>query len=313
MKQIILLVLIIIVISSCQNKSVATNSEIQTTSDGVKYLIHPSKINSGGPPKDGIPSIDNPKFVAVTVADEWIQDNELVLAIIHKNVTKVYPMQIMVWHEIVNDNIADDPILITYCPLCGTGIAYERKINDQEVEFGTSGKLYNSNLVMYDRLTESYWTQIEGKAIVGELTGMKLKPVSINTVLWSEWKINHPNSLVISQDTGFDRNYGKDPYGSYYQDSFIMFPTENQDNRIHPKTVIFGIEINETFKAYKEVDLIKNSVIKDTVANQKIIIQRDVSGVVTFTNLETNQEIVKERGFWFSWYAFHPNTLLFIP
>ena len=313
MKQIILLVLIIIVISSCQNKSVATNSEIQTTSDGVKYLIHPSKINSGGPPKDGIPSIDNPKFVAVTVADEWIQDNELVLAIIHKNVTKVYPMQIMVWHEIVNDNIADDPILITYCPLCGTGIAYERKINDQEVEFGTSGKLYNSNLVMYDRLTESYWTQIEGKAIVGELTGMKLKPVSINTVLWSEWKINHPNSLVISQDTGFDRNYGKDPYGSYYQDSFIMFPTENQDNRIHPKTVIFGIEINETFKAYKEVDLIKNSVIKDTVANQKIIIQRDVSVVVTFTNLETNQEIVKERGFWFSWYAFHPNTLLFIP
>jgi hypothetical protein len=161
---------------------------IKLTERGVKYIVDPDKIVSGGPPKDGIPSIDNPKYVTVEEADEWIQDNELVLAIIYKDVKRVYPLQIMVWHEIVNDNIAGDPVLITYCPLCGSGIAYERKINGEEVEFGTSGKLYNSNLVMYDRKTNSYWTQIDGLAIVGELTGMKLTPISLDTVVWRDWK-----------------------------------------------------------------------------------------------------------------------------
>ena len=127
---------------------------------------------------DGIPSIDNPKYVSVKEADEWIEDNELVLALIYKGVKRVYPLQILVWHEIVNDNIAGDPLLITYCPLCGSGIAFEGKIDvggkRKEVEFGTSGKLYNSNLVMYDRETQTYWTQIDGKAIIGELTGQEL-------------------------------------------------------------------------------------------------------------------------------------------
>ena len=129
--------------------------EIKTTPEGVKYIVEPDKIVGGGVPKDGIPSIDNPKFVSLEEADEWIQDNELVLAITYKGVTRVYPLQIMVWHEIVNDTIAGDPILITYCPLCGSGIAFEGRINGEEVEFGTSGKLYNSNLVMYDRKTDS--------------------------------------------------------------------------------------------------------------------------------------------------------------
>ncbi|MFQ6119316.1 MAG: DUF3179 domain-containing protein, partial [Methanosarcinales archaeon] len=187
---------------------------INMTARGVKYLVDPEKIVSGGPPKDGIPSIDNPKYVTVEEADKWIQDNELVLAIIYKDVKRVYPLQIMVWHEIVNDVIAGDPILITYCPLCGSGIAYERTINGEEVEFGTSGKLYNSNLVMYDRKTNSYWSQIDGLAIVGELTGTKLTAVSIDTVVWRDWKKAHPDSEVLSQDTGFIRPYGRDPYGN---------------------------------------------------------------------------------------------------
>ncbi len=120
------------------------NQSIKVTAKGIKYIVDPDKIVSGGPPRDGIPSIDHPKFVSVEEADNWIQDNELVLGIIYKGVKRVYPLQIMVWHEIVNDNIAGDPILITYCPLCGSGIAYNRTINGEEVEFGTSGKLYNS-------------------------------------------------------------------------------------------------------------------------------------------------------------------------
>ena len=284
---------------------------VKMTSRGVKYIIDPKKILSGGPPKDGIPSIDSPKYVTVSEADNWIQDNELVLAMIHNGVKRVYPLQILVWHEIVNDDIAGDPILITYCPLCGSGIAYERKIDGEEVEFGTSGKLYNSNLVMYDRKTNTYWSQIDGLAIVGELTGMELKEVSIDTVTWRDWKAAHPDSEVLSQATGFNRAYGRDPYGSYYEDSFLFFPVEAEDNRIHAKTVIFGIEVNGVYKAYREDDLLKSGEIEDTVNGVNLKVERDSAGIVKITDTVTGEEIVKERDFWFAWYTFHPNTLLY--
>ena len=296
---------------SNQEQVVAMDPEIKLTKDGTKYLVHPSKIRSGGPPKDGIPSIDSPRFVSVREADGWIEDNELVLAINYKGVKRVYPLQILVWHEIVNETIAGDPILITYCPLCGSGIAFERMINGTAVEFGTSGKLYNSNLVMYDRKTDTYWTQIDGRAITGELTGMKLKAVSIDTVVWRDWKKEHPDSEVLSNETGFSRSYGRDPYGSYYEDSFLMFPVENEDKRVHPKTVIFGIEVNGAYKAYREDDLLKNPVIEDTVNGVKIRVTRSRDGTVRIMNLETDEEIVKERDFWFAWYAFHPETSLY--
>ena len=292
-------------------KTVVACTEIKTTDDGTRYLIDPNKIRSGGPPKDGIPSIDNPKFVSVREADEWIEDNELVLAIVYRGVKRVYPLQIMVWHEILNDWIGGDPILITYCPLCGSGIAYERKIDGKEVEFGTSGKLYNSNLVMYDRKTNTYWTQIDGLAVVGELTGMTLKPVSLDTVVWREWKIAHPDSEVLSKDTGFSRSYGRDPYGNYYEDSFLMFPVENEDDRIHPKTVVFGIEVNGKYRAYKEDDLMENPFIEDSVDGISIRVTRSMDGIVRIENLESGEKIVKERDFWFAWYAFHPDTTLY--
>ncbi len=265
----------------------------------------------GGPPRDGIPSIDNPKFVTLVEADQWIEDNELVLGITYKGVKRVYPLQIMVWHEIVNETIAGDSLLITYCPLCGSGIAFERVINGEAVEFGTSGKLYNSNLVMYDRKTETYWSQIDGRAIFGELTGMKLKMVRIDTVTWKEWKTAHPDSEVLSQDTGFSRQYGRDPYGGYYEDDFILFPVENEDDRIHPKTVVFGVEIDGAFTAYKEDDLKEFKVIDDTVGGVKIRIEREDAGTIMVTNLDTGAEIIAERRFWFAWYAFHPETGLY--
>ena len=289
--------------------SLETSEMVQE--EEMDYSVDPSKILSGGPPKDGIPSIDNPKFVSVQEADEWIQDNELVLAMIYQGVERVYPLQIMTWHEIVNDFINEEPVLITYCPLCGSGIAYERKINGETVEFGTSGKLYNSNLVMYDRKTDSYWSQIEGVAIVGPLTNTKLKPLSIDTVVWRDWKASHQDSEVLSQDTGFRRDYGRDPYGSYYENSFVWFPVEAEDNSVHPKTVIFGIEIKGKFKAYKEEDLIENSVIEDKFNNINLKLERSKEGIIKITNTDSGEEIVKERDFWFAWYAFHPETELY--
>ena len=291
--------------------NVEVEGNIMINEDGVKFLVDPSKIVSGGPPMDGIPSIDDPKFVSVEEADEWIEDNELVLAMEYNGVERVYPLQILVWHEIVNDYINEDAVAITYCPLCGSGIAYKRNILGEDVEFGTSGKLFNSNLVMYDRKTESYWTQIDGVAIVGELTGMELEAISIDTVVWRDWKNEHEDSEVLSQDTGYSRNYGRDPYGSYYEDSYLIFSVENEEDTIHPKTVIFGIEIDGVYKAYKEDDLIELELIEDEVNGINIEIERFSDGQVEVVRLDTNEEIVKERDFWFAWYAFHPDTGLY--
>jgi len=292
---------------------IVNEREVHVSESGLRYIVDPSDILSGGPPRDGIPSIDRPRFASVEEADAWIEDNELVLALTHRGVTRVYPLQILVWHEIVNDAIAGDPVLVTYCPLCGSGIAYERQIDGEAVEFGTSGKLYNSNLVMYDRKTDTYWSQIDGLAIVGELAGFELTPISIDTVVWRDWKAAHPDSEVLSQQTGFDRPYGVDPYGSYYEDSFIWFPVEGRDDRIHPKTVVFGIEIGGVYAAYREDDLIALGSIEDEVNGVPILITRDAVGIVAITDLASGDEIVKERDFWFAWYAFHPDTFLYLP
>jgi len=297
--------------------------EIKTDNDGTKFIVEPSKIRSGGPPKGGIgvdrgiPALaeDNIKFVSVSDADKWIDDNELVLVLVWKGVKRVYPLQILVFHELANDVVAGDELLITYCPLCGSGIAYERAVVvDEErkvTRFGTSGKLFNSNLVMYDEETDTYWQQIDGLAIVGELTGQELKEIAIDTVVWRDWKSAHPDSEVLSQDTGFNRNYGRDPYGNYYEDSFLFFPVENKDNRIHAKTPIVGIDIDGTFKAYRKEDVKKAGVIEDIVNGANIKVEQISDGRIVITNTDTGDEIVKEEDFWFAWFAFHPETELY--
>ena len=291
----------------------ALESGIKQLADGTKYLIHPDQLMAGGPPKDGIPAIDDPRFIPVGEADRWLADGELGAAIIHKGTQRFYPFQVLVWHEIVNDAVAGDPVLITYCPLCGSVIGYERLINGEEVEFGTSGKLYNSNLVMYDRLTDTYWTQIQGRAIIGELTGTELKLFPVDVVTWEDWKNAYPDSEVLSRETGHVRAYGTDPYGSYYSSRNLIFPVNSEDNRLHPKAVVFGIEIGDTAKAYPEDALKANPEIRDAVNNVSLSIVRESTGIVTITNLDAGERVPHERDFWFAWAAFHPDTGLFEP
>jgi len=302
-----------------QLSATTTTTQIQTTSDGTKYILDPDKVRGGGPRKGGIgidrgiPALDesNIKYTTVEKASEWIKDNELVLAFEHKGIKRVYPLQIMVFHEIANDVVAGDPIAITYCPLCGSGIAYYRVLNNQVVKFGTSGKLYNSNLIMYDDLTDTYWQQIDGKAIIGELTGQELIELSIDTVTWRDYKVNNPDAQVLSKDTGMSRRYGNDPYGNYYEDSFLIFPVDNENNIIHAKTPIVGIEINGKYKAYQEDQVRKQKIIQDKFNGINIKLEADESGIITITNLDSGAEIIKERDFWFAWYAFHPETELY--
>ncbi|MFB6246680.1 MAG: DUF3179 domain-containing protein [Candidatus Pacearchaeota archaeon] len=308
-----------------QKENTFDESKINRTSDGTKYIIHPDKLKDGGPPKGGIgtdkgiPAITKAqvKYTTPEKANKWVENDELVLALNYKGEKIVYPLQILTFHEIINEKINGEPLLITYCPLCGTGIAYKREISvngtTKTPNFGTSGKLYNSNLVMYDNLTGTYWQQIDGKAIVGELSGQELKKVSIDTVTWKEWKSNHKDFKVLSKDTGFERPYGKNPYGGYRESDTTFFDYNNKNDTLKPKTVVYGIEINGKYKAYKDRDLEKGQKIEDKFANTTIEIEKNQDGTVRFKNKKTGEKIVKERGFWFSWHAFHPQTKIYKP
>ncbi len=311
-------------------------------------LVPLEKIVSGGPPKDGIPSIDKPKFLPLEEAT-FMQDGDIVVGLQHNGITKAYPLKILVWHEIVNDEIGGLPVAVTYCPLCFTNMVFERTIDGNVVEFGTSGKLYNSNLVMYDRLSDSLWSQAMAKGIVGKYSGYELKRVPFDLAYWKEWKDLYPNALVLSTDTGSTRPYDTDPYGNYYTTPEIYFPVEHRDDTLGPKELVMGLEDNSNYKAYKLNDIENKKVINDSVGEKKVLFvslypfmvrsyDRILDGNVLEFQLDNNKLIDKQTGsewnfegqaisgslkgkqlarlaldpsFWFSWAAFHPDTELY--
>ena len=316
--------------------------------NGVKHSIPLDKIKGGGPPKDGIPSIDDPQFANVSDS-HFMSDSDTVIGLEIDGDARAYPIFILVWHEIVNDKVGGTPVSVTYCPLCYTNQVFERIIDGQEVEFGTSGKLYNSNLLMYDRYTESYWSQALGIAVKGDLTGYQLNLIPFDVITWGDWKQMHPDTKVLTTDTGHIRSYATDPYGNYYTEPRIMFPVENNDDRLHPKEIIIGFNLDDVYKAYKQNDIEKEVLINDSIgdipimltsffsensraflrivddetlnfvySNGKILDSEtlsewnydglSVSGIYQGKQLE---RLPIEPGFWFEWVAFHPQTLVY--
>lgn len=269
-----------------------------------------SKLMQGCPGKDCIPSLDKPKFESVSAADRWLKPDDVIFSLNYKGESRAYPQRILNWHEIVNDVAAGDPIAITFCPLCGSALAFDRRVEGQVLEFGVSGKLKNNDLVMYDRQTDTLWQQITGEAIVGKLKGEKLKQISLDGLRWEQFVQENPQGKVLSRETGFSRDYSTYPYGTYEQDRETLFPVEGgPDETIHPKSVVYGIEVLGRFKAYPE-DKLKKQKVKDLVDNVAVEIA-DKNGDVTVKRLDTGEEIVPVRLFWFAWKAFHPETELY--
>ena len=327
--------------------NVPSELEIMET-DGVKHLIPLDRIKSGGPPKDGIPSIDNPVFTDVSDS-QFMSDSDTVIGLEINGEVKSYPIFILVWHEIINDKVGGTPVSVTYCPLCYTNQVFERIIDGQEVEFGTSGKLYNSNLLMYDRHTGSYWSQALGMAVKGELSGYQLNLVPFDVITWGDWKKLHPDTMVLTTDTGHIRSYATDPYGNYYTEPRIMFPVEYRDDRLFPKEIIIGFNEDGIYKAYKQNDIESEILINDSVGETPVmlvslfsensrafermihddvldfvyedgkILDVQTSSVWNYDGLSVSGElegvqlerIPIEPGFWFEWIAFHPQTLVY--
>ncbi|PSO50761.1 MAG: hypothetical protein BRC31_07200 [Actinobacteria bacterium QS_5_72_10] len=181
----------------------------------VPAMVPLDELRSGGPPPDGIPPIDDPQFESVAAADEWLTDRDPVLLIEHGNAVRAYPLAILTFHEVVNDVVAGDPLLVTYCPLCNSALAFEHTLDGEVVEFGTSGRLWRSNLVMYDRATRSLWLQFTGEAIVGARVGDQLERLPLQMAAWGDVAQRWPDAEVLSRDTGHDRPYGENPYVGY--------------------------------------------------------------------------------------------------
>lgn len=251
-----------------------TGSREVTETDGVRHSIPLDEVITGNPFKDGIPSIDDPQFESVGAADQYLDDNGFGLAVEVNGSYRFYPYQILVWHEIVNETFNGEDLLVTYCPLCFTGIVFEREVADEAVEFGTSGKLWNSNLLMYDRKTDTLWSQALGEAVVGEMTGASLELYPSLTISWADFKRAYPSGGVLSRNTGYNRDYTQDPYEpqGYYESSAVWFPLSNEDTRMHAKTVVFGYNAGDAKKAYPKDEIEQIEVVNDSVGEQSLVV-----------------------------------------
>ena len=210
--------------------------------DFSKHSVPLSEFASGGPPRDGIPPIDQPTPTSQTEADEWISDREPVLAVEVGREVRAYPLQIMVWHEIVNDTLGGRPIAVTYCPLCNSSLVFDRRVRGRTLTFGTTGNLRNSDLVMWDRQTESWWQQLSAEAVVGELTGTRLRVLPSQTLSWADFRRLHPQGDVLARDTGVERDYGSNPYAGYDQPDSDPFLFEGEtDDRLPPKERVLAV------------------------------------------------------------------------
>lgn len=289
------------------------SSRTISVTDGVKHSIPLEAILAGGPPKDGIPSIDNPQFVSIEEANTFLDDDGLGISVSFNGVNRFYPNQILVWHEIVNDVIDDQPFLVTYCPLCGTGVVFEPIVNGIPTEFGTSGKLWNSNLIMYDRQTDSYWSQVLGEAVVGEQTGTKLRLLPYQNSLYKDWKIQFPNGQVLSTDTGYRRDYTTSPYAGYESNLSIFSPVDHENDMYHPKSPTYQIEVNNEVKIYPIEELEKGpAIFDDQLGGVDLTITYNQSNqTITILEKGSGREVIPVYGFWFSIIAVHPEAKIY--
>jgi hypothetical protein len=286
--------------------------DVPLQNDFTNAKIKKSDLKQGCFAKDCIKSIENPKFETIKEADEWLEPTDRVFAVNYNGIVRAYPQRILNWHEIVNDSFGDTPVAITFCPLCGSAVAFERIVDGVTTEFGVSGKLHNSDLVMYDRYEGNLWQQITGEAIVGPAAGRDevLKDISIITVSWEQWKTEQPTTQVLSRETGFKRNYNQYPYGTYESNDELLFGVEGLDKSLQIKTVVYGIEVDGISKAYPESIFDNQAKILDTIGTTKITLEKKPDGEI-IVKTQSGESITPLRLFWFAWAAFHPDTELY--
>lgn len=274
--------------------------------------VPPEELVSGGPPRDGIPSIDTPKFIPASKVT-YLQDDDLVIGLAMDGYVRAYPQRILIWHEIVNDSIGAKHVAVTYCPLCGTAMVFDREIDGKVSSFGVSGLLYQSDVLMYDRESESLWSQLAMKAISGPLAGNKLSWLPSEHISWQAWREKYPDGQVLSTETGYQRDYGSNAYASYFASDKTMFPVPQTRRELPNREWIIGVVINGQAKAYPADALPANQVLNDTVGGKKISLRYDADNRYPQVMGAKGNVIPSVMSFWFAWQAFYPGTELWKP
>ena len=285
MKKLILLI-IVSVLFSCQINDDNTDEDNFST----QWNIPISEIFDGGPGRDGIPALTNPNLVnANNPETSFLLDTDLVIGYKNGDDIRAYSHSILDWHEIINDNIGDVSVAITYCPLTGTGIGWNRVLNGSETTFGVSGLLYNTNLIPFDRQTGSNWSQILNESVNGELIGNKIDLIPLIETSWKTWKTIYPNTKVVSTATGFSRTYGTSPYGDYNTNNdLFLFPVA-KDNRVPLKERIHTIIKGTKAKAYQFSAFTEKNIINDSFEGDEYMVVGNSEFIVSFLlNNETS-------------------------
>lgn len=277
MRVLIIGVLIILIMSSCGKDVDIIGNNSGNTPNGNPAVsiwnIPKNEVFDGGPGRDGIPALEDPEKVSVDAAG-YLLDQELVLGFFDGENAIAYPLQILDWHEIINDEVDNFPFAITYCPLTGTGIGWERTINGNPTTFGVSGLIYNNNLIPYDRQTNSNWSQMRLDCVNGPLINTEIKTFQLLEIRWFAWKEIFPQSKVLSTNTGVDRPYGLYPYGDYKtNEDNLLFPLDIDDRRLNRKERVHGIIIDDVAKVYRFGSFTSaNTLINDIINDQEVII-----------------------------------------
>jgi hypothetical protein len=251
-----------------------SGAQSEFTTDFSRSSVPYREIISGGPPKDGIPAIDAPLFISAVEANEWLKPLEPVIVVQVGEDARAYPLQILTWHEIVNDTVGGLPLVVTFCPLCNTAIVFERTVGGQVLDFGVSGRLRYSNMIMYDRQTETWWQQANGEAIVGELLGSRLEFYPGIILGWDEFRSQFPQGIVLSRETGYFRSYGINPYSGYddVNNPPFLYDGPTTPGVLPPVARVLTVDLNGEAVAYPYELLEPERVVNDTVGGVEIVV-----------------------------------------
>lgn len=309
-----------LLIREIENPSVSsslneTNSSHIMTTNGVLHTVPLEEIISGGPEDDAITPILSPQFISIAEAEETLLDTDQGLSYEYKGITKFYPLEILTWHQVVNDTIDDRHILITFSPLSNSGVIFNSQITDETLTFGTSGKIWNSNLIMYDKSSKSLWSQVLGEAIMGSQAGTYLDVLPSVRMAFGSWKQSHPEGIVLAREAGLGSNYDTNPFESYYTNDTIFFQVTNNDTCLQKKDFIIGIKSNGSTKAYLRSIIKERGEIIDTFEGQTFVLtyNKDADTVTVYRKTDDNTltQIGAAEIFWFVWAAAYPNTELY--
>jgi len=269
-------------------------AEGEFETDFSKHNVSYDEISSGGPPKDGIPAIDEPRFIGVEEAGKWLAPEEPVILVESGDRARAYPLQVITWHEIVNDHIDGRPVTVTFCPLCNTAIAFEGELDGRELDFGTTGRLRFSNLIMYDRQTESWWQQATGEAIAGELTGKTLQTIPAPMVSWGDFRSSNPGGEVLSRETGYSRDYGENPYAGYddVDSSPFLYDGPETPGELPPMARVITLDTAEPV-AYPYMILEKAGAVNDSVNGEPVAVlwQEGTASALDESDIDAGRDV----------------------